>query len=65
MERLLSLSLVKAHSLFYTTQLQELEYFGGALTRNYQFLKAFQKMMSYHIRLFMDNVHAKFVDFIV
>ena len=31
MERLLSLSLVKAQSLFYTTQLRELEYFGGAL----------------------------------
>ena len=31
MERLLSLSLVKAHSLFSTTHLQELEYFHGAL----------------------------------
>ena len=38
-ERLLSLSQVKAHSLFYTTQLQELEYFDVALKRNYQFLK--------------------------
>ena len=45
MERLPSLSLVKAHSLFYTTQLQELEYFGGALKRNYQFLEVLQKMM--------------------
>ena len=58
MERLHSLSLVKAQSLFYTTQLQELEYFGGALTRNYQFLKAFQKMMCYQYRLFVDNVYA-------
>ena len=41
MERLLSLSLVKAHSLFYTTQLKKREYFGGALTQNYQFLKVF------------------------
>ena len=39
MERLLSLSLVKAHSRFHTTQLQGLEYFGGALKPNYQFLK--------------------------
>ena len=47
MERLLSLSLVKAHSLFYTTQLQELEYFGGALKRNHQFPEVLQKMMCY------------------
>ena len=44
MERLLSSSLVKAHLLFYTTQLQGLKYFGGALKRNYQFLKILQKM---------------------
>ena len=58
MERLFSLSLVKAHSLFYTTQLQESEYFDGALKRNYQFLKVFQKIMCYHDRPFLDNVHA-------
>ena len=57
MERLLSLSLVKAHSLFYTTQLQGLEYFGGALKRNYQFPKVLQKMMCYHYKLFVDKVH--------
>ena len=45
MERLLSSSLVKVHSLFYTNQLQELEYFAGALKQNYQFLKVLQKMM--------------------
>ena len=45
MERPFSLSLVKAHSLFHTTQLKELEYLGGALKRNYQFPKALQKMM--------------------
>ena len=58
MERLLSLSLVKAHSLFYTTQLQSLEYLGGALKRSYQFLKVLQMMMRYHYTLFVDNVHA-------
>ena len=58
MERLLSLSLVKAHLLFYTTQLQELKFFDGALKRNYQFLKVLQKMMCYHYRLVIDNVHA-------
>ena len=57
MERLLSLSLVKAHSLFYTTQLQGLEYFSGALKWSYQFLKVHQKMMCYHYKLFVDNVH--------
>ena len=45
MERLNSLSLVKARSLFYTTQLQEFEYFDGTLKQNYQYLKVFQKMM--------------------
>ena len=58
MERLLSLSLVKAHSLFYTTQSQKLEYFGGALKRIYQFLEVLQKIICYHYRLFGDNVHA-------
>ena len=58
MERLLSLFLVKAHSRFYTPQLQELEYFCGALKRNYQFLKVIQKMMCHRYRLFVDNVHA-------
>ena len=58
MERLLSLSLVKADLLFHTTQLQGLEYFGGALKRNYQFLKVPQKMMCCHYTLFADNVHA-------
>ena len=58
MERLLSLSLVKTHSLFYATQLQELECFGGALKRNDQFLEVLQKMMCYHYGLFVDNVHA-------
>ena len=58
MERLVLLSLVKGHSLFYTPQLQGLEYFGGALKRNYQFLKVLQKMMCYHYKLFADNVHA-------
>ena len=58
MERFFSLSLVKAHSLFYTTRLQELEYFDGALKRIYQFLKVLQKMMCYYYRLFVDNVHA-------
>ena len=43
MERPLPLSLVKTHSLFYTTQLQGLEYFGGALKGNYQFVKVLQK----------------------
>ena len=55
MERLFPLSLVKAHSLFYTTQLQELEYFDGALKR---ILKVLQKMMCYYYRLLVDNVHA-------
>ena len=54
MERLLSLFLVKAHSLFYTTHLQERDCFGGAMKRNYQFLKVLQKMMCYHYRLFAD-----------
>ena len=58
MEGLLSLSLVKAHSLFYTTQLQGLEYSGGTLKRTYQFLKVHQKIMCYHYKLFVDNVHA-------
>ena len=58
MERLLSLSLVKAHLLFYTTQLQGLEYFVGALKRNCQLLKVLQKLMCYHYTLFVDNVHA-------
>ena len=39
MERYFSLSLLKTHSLFYTAHLQGFEYFGGALKRNYQFLK--------------------------
>ena len=63
MERLFSISLVKAHSLFYITHLQELEYFDGALNRNYQFPKVPQKMMYYHYRLFVDNV--QFANFIV
>ena len=58
MKRLLSLSLVKAHLLFYTTQLQGLEYFGGALKQNYRFLKVLQKMMRYHYTLFVYNVYA-------
>ena len=58
MERLLSLFLVKAHSPFYTTHLQERDCFGGAMKRNYQFLKVLQKMMCYHYRLFADKVHA-------
>ena len=58
MERLFSLSLVKAHSLFHTTQLKELEDLGGALKRTYQFPKALQKMMCYHYRLFVDNDNA-------
>ena len=58
MERLLSLSLVKNHLLFYATQLQGLEVFGGALERNYQFLKVLQKLMCYRYTLFVDKVHA-------
>ena len=57
MESLLLLSLVKAHSLFYATQLQELAYFGGALKPNYEFLKVLQKMMCYRNRLFVDKFH--------
>ena len=38
-EKLLSLSLGKAHGLFYTTYLQELEHFDGALKRNFKFVK--------------------------
>ena len=48
----------KAHSLFDTTLLQELEYFNGAVKRNHQFLIVLQKMMCYHYRLLVDNVHA-------
>ena len=58
MEKLLSLSLVKAHSLFCTTQLQGLEYFGGVLKPNYRFLKVHQKMICYHYKLFVEHVHA-------
>ena len=43
MERFLSLSQVKAHSLFYVTQfLQEPQYFDDALKRNCQFVKVLQ-----------------------
>ena len=43
MIRLLSLSLVKAHSLYHRTQLEKLKYFDGVLKRNYQFVKVFLK----------------------
>ena len=58
MERLLSLSLVKAHSLFYTGQLEQLEYFDGALKRKYHLLKVLQQIVYYHYRLFVDDAHA-------
>ena len=51
MERLLSLNLVKTHLLFYTTQLQGLKYFGGALKRNYQFLKVLAKAFNFALAL--------------
>ena len=57
MERLLSLSLVKAHSPFYTNHLQDLECFNGVLKRNYQFPKVLKKMC-YYYKLFLENVHA-------
>ena len=58
MERLLSLSLVKAHSLFYTGQLEQLEYFDGALKRKCHLLKVLQQIVYYHYRLFVDDAHA-------
>ena len=58
MERLLSLSLVKAHSLFYATPLQEHENLDGALKQSYQVLKFLQVLMCYQYRFFIDNVHA-------